>query len=491
MKAVTARALINWPWRTASFRLTAVVTALFLCAGLALMGGVYWSVSDLLLRQTVRDVTQRTSRLHAALEGARRSQVRETITRLAASSDGALYVLAGDEVLLGASGHDAILAGNLQRWPKGLSAHGRADVFEFNENGRRVLAVAIVRKLADGRVLLVGERASAQQALTERLRWIVVAGGLLVVLLGMAIGLALGYFVMRRIDEISRAGDAFLKGDLDVRVPVSGADDELDELARHLNDLLARIGQLMKGMREVSDNIAHDLKTPLSRLRIRAEAALDDRLDDDARRDALGEILVETDDIIRTFNALLQVARLEAGTLDKSPEVFDLAALVRDVAELYEPVAEEAGARLVVAAPASLRVSAHRQLVGQAITNLLENGLKYGCGSGHSPQLLDVRLVVEEGEIVLAIADRGPGIAAGDRERALQRFVRLDKSRTKPGTGLGLSLVAAVAHGHGGRVVLLDNAPGLIAQFRLPGSLLADESGGRAERNATRDKELA
>jgi len=181
---------------------------------------------------------------------------------------------------------------------------------------------------------------------------------------------------------------------------------------------------------------------------------------------------VETDDIIRTFNALLQVARLEVGVLDKSPETFDLAALVRDIAELYEPVAEEAGAILEVATPPTLDVSAHRQLIGQAVTNLLENGLKYGCDECCDKRELSIRLGVDEGEIVISVADRGPGIAAADRQRALERFVRLDASRTKPGTGLGLSLVTAVARGHGGRVLLLDNKPGLVAQFRLPASLL-------------------
>jgi signal transduction histidine kinase len=460
---VKARRFI--PWRTASFRLTATVTALFLLACLGVVGAIYWSVSDLLLRQAIDDIALRSSRLEAALKTAAPSEIKQTLDSLAEARDDGLYIVTD-------TSRARVLAGNLPNWPLNFPTDGRADIFEYSDNGNPVMAVGMASRLAGGRILLVARKAKAQQVLTARMRWIVVAGGGLIIGLGILAGLALGYFVIRRIDAISRAGDAFIQGDLAVRVPLSGADDELDDLARTLNHMLGRIAQLMSGMREVSDNIAHDLKTPLNRLRIRAEGALDDRLSDQARRDALAGILAETDDIIRTFNALLQVARLEVGVLDKSPETFDLAALVRDIAELYEPVAEEAGATLEVSTPPTLCVSAHRQLIGQAITNLLENGLKYGCDDSCDRRELGIRLVVDEGEIAISVADRGPGIAVPDRQRALERFVRLDASRTKPGTGLGLSLVAAVARGHGGRVLLLDNEPGLVAQFRLPASLL-------------------
>jgi signal transduction histidine kinase len=193
----------------------------------------------------------------------------------------------------------------------------------------------------------------------------------------------------------------------------------------------------------------------------------------DRIRDGLGHVIEDADELMKTFNALLLIARLEAGALDASAETFELAPLVRDVAELYEPVAEEAGLSLTCRAEGAIAIRANRQLIGQAIANLIDNAIKYGrrsegtaepsAGSG-----IEVTLDGESGIATITVADRGPGIPAADRERVLKRFVRLEASRTRPGTGLGLSLVAAVARLHGGSISLADNAPGLRVQLRLP-----------------------
>jgi signal transduction histidine kinase len=247
---------------------------------------------------------------------------------------------------------------------------------------------------------------------------------------------------------------------------IVGTGDEFDVLSTNLNAMLDRSEALMSGLREVSDNIAHDLKTPLSRLRISAESALMDPRGAEAYREGLEHTIDKADELIKTFNALLLVARLEAGVLDENAEAFDVGRLVRDFAELYEPVAEERGMKLVLDVAEGTTIIANRQLIGQAVANLIDNAIKYSAKTKDPVIRITMRA---DGEAVeIAVADRGPGIAPDDRERVLRRFVRLEKSRTEPGTGLGLSLVQAVARLHGGGVRLEDNAPGLRVVLRIP-----------------------
>ncbi len=253
---------------------------------------------------------------------------------------------------------------------------------------------------------------------------------------------------------------------------MSGSGDELDRLAQSLNLMLGRIEQLMAGMREVSDNIAHDLKTPLNRLRNRVEEALREPPDETSYRNALERTIEEADGLIKTFNALLSIARLEAGAGGDNRDRLDLAALVCDVAELYEPVAEERGIGLLAEVAEPVPVRGDRQLLGQAIANLIDNALKYGVVgpsqvNGHAPEVV-VQASSRDGVAEIAVSDRGPGVPESERERVLDRFVRLEASRSEPGSGLGLSLVAAVARLHGGDLRLEDNAPGLRVVLSIP-----------------------
>jgi signal transduction histidine kinase len=258
-----------------------------------------------------------------------------------------------------------------------------------------------------------------------------------------------------------------MAGDLSGRLPIAGTGDELDRLAENLNVMLERIEALMRGFREVSDNIAHDLKTPLTRLRNRAEEALRGGKGEPDYRRALETTIEESDSLIRTFNALLMIARAESGQAAEVAE-FDAAEIARDVGELYEPLAEEKGLVLRVDAAVPAPVRGNRELVSQALANLVDNAIKYvGAGKRVSSEIV-LRSVSEGDRILLVVEDQGPGIPEADRGRVVERFVRLEQSRSEPGSGLGLSLASAVARLHGGELKLEDNRPGLRAVLVLP-----------------------
>ncbi|RFB76321.1 sensor histidine kinase [Methylovirgula sp. 4M-Z18] len=292
---------------------------------------------------------------------------------------------------------------------------------------------------------------------------------LYLLVIGTAGGLFVAWRILRRVDAMNAAARTIMMGNMSGRLPVAGSQDELDRLAENLNAMLERISELMSGLREVSDNIAHDLKTPLTRLRNDAEQALRSAASPDEYRHSLEKIIDESDGLIRIFNALLMIARVESGASKDVMVSFDMAEVVHSVAELYEPVAEEAGARLDVDAMGPARVYGSRELIGQALVNLVENALKYGLeGGGSASEPLQIGMASSAETVDIWVGDHGPGIRVDDREHVLSRFVRLESARTRPGTGLGLALTAAVAKLHNGSLRLEDNHPGLRAILSLP-----------------------
>jgi len=310
----------------------------------------------------------------------------------------------------------------------------------------------------------------------ERLYHIVLAAGrwsvAIVIVLGLAGGLFVTRRVLRRVDAMTETTRTIMAGDLGERLPVAGTGDELDRLADNLNVMLERIEALMHGLKEVSDNIAHDLKTPLTRLRNRSEEALRTAKSEAEYRAALEGIIEDSEGLIRTFNALLMIARAESGQARDDMGEFDAAEVARDVGELYEPLAEQKGIALKVEAAAPAKLKGNRELVSQALANLVDNAIKYtaprdAAVNGVTPEIV-VRALDEGDRILLTVADGGPGIPEADRAHVVERFVRLEQSRSQPGSGLGLSLASAVARLHGGELTLADNQPGLKSVIALP-----------------------
>lgn len=329
-------------------------------------------------------------------------------------------------------------------------------------------AIALVSRLPNQMIVLVG------RDLGEPERFRAVVRRALMFALGMMAlgGLLIWYFVgrraLKRIDSVSEASRRIMGGDLTGRLPITGAGDEFDRLSENLNTMLTKIAGLNDGLKQVSDNIAHDLKTPLTRLRNRAEAALAGHPKAAGYREALELTIAESDRLIKTFNAILMISRLEAGNSTEALASVDLSATIRDVVELYEPVAEERDVVLEAADHGAALVDGNRELIGQALSNVVDNAIKYSTGTNGKPAV-QVSIEKADGEIRLKVTDNGPGIPdEGDRERATERFVRLEQSRSQPGSGLGLSLAKAVMKFHGGRLDLAPGDPGLTVVMAFP-----------------------
>ncbi|WFP62065.1 HAMP domain-containing sensor histidine kinase [Mesorhizobium sp. WSM4904] len=329
-------------------------------------------------------------------------------------------------------------------------------------------AIALVLRLPNQMIMLVGRDLGEP----ERFRAVIKRSLMLALgMMGLG-GLLIWFFVgraaLKRIDSVSDASRRIMGGDLSGRLPVTGAGDEFDRLSENLNTMLARIAMLNEGLKQVSDNIAHDLKTPLTRLRNRAEATLAGKHKTIDYRQALEGTIAESDQLIKTFNAILMISRLEAGYSSETTSPVDLAATVSDVVELYEPVAEEAGVALETTVPEAFTINGNRELIGQALSNIVDNAIKYSTGAAENPKVC-VTLERAGGEIKLAVSDNGHGIPDdADRARVTERFVRLEKSRSQPGSGLGLSLAKAIMTFHNGRLDLLPANPGLSVVMSFP-----------------------
>lgn len=353
--------------------------------------------------------------------------------------------------------------GDLQAWPSDLKTNAQvrniwiADKQISTQGKRDGYWPMIAQTLEDGSRLLLAQ--SLEQA--EELQEIILYTILIILIVSVGLALMMGLFISRtvfmRIDKINRTANAISSGDFSQRIAVSQRNDEFDLLATQLNTMLQRIEQLLTGMRQVTDNIAHDLRQPLSRLRNRLEITLLEQRNTLEYEQVLGETIEDTDELIQTFNALLEIAQTEAGSFRGEWTSINFSALLTELAELYQALAKSQNKHLTIHVQTDLKIIGNRHLLAQAISNLLDNAIKYTQESGHI--ILDARLY--QGKVRIQVSDDGLGIPSKHHALVLERFARLDIARSTSGNGLGLSLVAAVMQLHNAKLSLLNNQPGL------------------------------
>lgn len=455
-------------FRTTAFKLSFAYLVVFATFALLALGYVAWNASRALDDQMVSTIEAEINGLSEQYKVGGLRRLISAVERRAGEPGASLYLVtnaAGERIV-----------GNIDALPTGLIVDpGQTEANYARIGGARDLehrAIMQIFVLPGGFRLLVGRDVAERDRLRAVIGRTFGSSVGLVVLLGVIGAWFIASRVLKRVDAMTETTRRIMAGDLDGRLAVAGTGDELDRLARNLNAMLERIGELMRGLRDVSDNIAHDLKTPLTRLRNRAEEALRTAETPDALRAAMEGVIEESDGLIRIFNALLMIARLEGVNAREDFQAFDVAAMVQAVAELYEPLASEQGLTLQVeTADAPLTLRGNRELIGQALANLVDNAVKYGGPSG------EIRLSAARAgdSLRLGVADSGPGIPSEARGRVLDRFVRLEEARSRPGFGLGLSLVNAVVRLHQGTLALEDHAPGLSVVITLPAG---DPTGG-------------
>jgi len=461
--------------RTTAFRLTLVYLFLFALFAASLLGYFAWNTRRMITEQIATTVNAETGELSDIFGRRGLRGLVFNIENRALRPGANLYLVTTPTGLAIAGNVGSLAPGVMATTGWSETAYRRLD--EQDSADHR--ALVRVSELPSGFRLLIGrdleERRRLFGIVAKAAQWSV----LIVVVLGLGGGIFVARRVLRRIDALTGTTQRIMAGDLSGRLPVGRSGDELDRLAENLNAMLERIEALMVGLKEVSDNIAHDLKTPLTRLRNRAEEALARSGSEAEYRGALERTIEESDGLIRTFNALLMIARAESGQARGNMDDFDAADVANGIHELYEPLAEDDGVTLHVKASSS-PLHGNRELISQALANLVENAIKYGKPAPAAQPLSagavaanDAREILIEArrdgdQILLSVTDHGPGIPEADRKHAVERFVRLEASRTQPGSGLGLSLASAVATLHGGELRLGDAHPGLTATLAIP-----------------------
>ncbi len=443
-------------------RLTLLYTLIFGVLAVGVVSYISISTGRLVIQQvrvTVDEEVQQLARIYRRF-GTRRMIA--TIERRSRQPGANLYrVMSRDGI---------VLAGNVASMDERMLDHTgwRLHPFRYERGtptpGPPPLAIGRVFDLTGGAKLLVGRDigdANTFRSIVRRASSISIT---VLVLTGLFLVLVLGRRAVRRLDTVTATTGRIVEGDLSQRLPVSSKADEFDRLSVALNEVLERVERLDSGVRNVSDNIAHDLKTPLTRLRNRADALARSN-DPKETVDTAQNIVAEADGLIRTFDALLLISQTESGARPVALARFEIVPIVESVFELFEPSTEEAGVELTLNVECEPQVEGHRELLAQVLTNLLDNALKYAAGKDAA---IEMSVECTSDDILLVVADNGPGIAKEDRAIVRERFVRLDESRTTKGFGLGLAMVEAVARVHNGSLMLDDNEPGLRAILRLP-----------------------
>ena len=451
-------------FKTTAVKLTLIYMTVFIAFTIAMVGYLAYTLNNQLSTQLNQTISSELAGLNDHYD---QNGIRGLLDHLDSRSR-----LPGAPALLVTNFQGRGLAGNIPNLPPDFLSLDRQALHplpynRLRSNGEIEATVAMVRifNLPSGFHLIIGRDVGEREEFKQIISGFILIMVISLVVLGFLSWFLVGRRVLRRIDTMSATSQTIVAGNLSERLAIDGSGDEFDRLAGNLNDMLDRIEALLNGLKDVSDNIAHDLKTPLTRMRNRVESVLAGKANKTKMQAALEGTIVESDQLINIFDALLRIARVEAGSSIGVDETINLDAIVADVVELYEPVAEDEGLSLIHHLSDDAReLAVNRELLSQAIANLIDNAIKY-AGSGAK---VEVSVTFEQNMAAIEVSDDGPGIDAKDFERVKKRFTRLDESRSKSGSGLGLSLVSVVAKLHGGTLDFDDNNPGLIARIKIP-----------------------
>ena len=448
--------------RSTTFRLALISIGLFGAVVIALFGYVYCSTTSFVLSRSDSAIEAELATLRNAYDKSGREGLIRAIEQRSSAADfeGGVYLLA-DELF-------APVAGTLKKWPavKGAGewTEFRSDALNSRAGTDQLLFRARWETLQNGSHLLVGKDITDLGLFATEISGALAFALLLIFVLAAVASVSVTRRTVGRIESINMTSRAIMESGLGRRIPLRGTQDEWDQLAQNLNSMLERIEMLMAEVKQVSDNVAHDLRTPLARMRGRLEKASSESSAPDHDLSLITETMADLDDVLRMFSSLTRISQIEAANQTAGFRTVNLTEIATEVAELFDAAAEGKGGRVGVFGDKTARISADRDLLFDAISNLVDNAIKYGRDGG----LVSIRLDQKNGETILSVSDDGPGIPSEEFEYVFKRFYRLERSRGTPGNGLGLSLVAAVARLHGANIRLFDNAPGLTVELRFP-----------------------
>jgi signal transduction histidine kinase len=444
--------------RSRTFKQALIWIAIVGAVIFALLDYVYWSTASYLRGRSDHAIVAELASLQKAYASAGRTGLIATISqRLAGQrSNGGVYLLADSSF--------APLAGNLADWP--LAMKGSSGWDNFNARESRSLLRARFETLPDGSHLLVGKDIDDLDEFAQKIKVAIALCILWMFALGGAVGVAITRRTVGRIESINATSRAIMQRGLDQRIPLRGTRDEWDELAANLNSMLDRIEALMVEVKQVTDNVAHDLRTPLARMRGRLERAYNKQRDGDYDQSLIANTIADLDGVLRMFTSLTRISQIEVQDRTAAFRSINLMEIASEVVELFDAAAEDKRGHLKIVGDQSVLATGDRDLLFDAVANLVDNAIKHGRDAGH----VTVEAKVSDGGAVISVADDGPGIPLDEFQHVFKRFYRLERSRSTPGNGLGLSLVAAVARLHAAHIEMVDNAPGLKIQLRFPSS---------------------
>jgi signal transduction histidine kinase len=443
---------------SSTFKLALIAIGTFGVIVSIIFSYVYLSTISYVRSRSDRTIQTDYATLRDAYERSGRDGLTDAIRRRMA------YRGSADRVYILVDASSAVLAGNLKAWPSSVTATSGWTEFRApppTGTTNEPLIRAMLETFPSGDRLLVGRDISDIDSFTWRIEAAAISGIALIFVLAGVASVLVTRRTVGRIEQINATSRAIMQSGLDKRIPLRGTSDEWDRVAENLNLMLDRIETLMGEVKQVSDNVAHDLRTPLTRMRGRLERAYHGERASDADQSLIGDTIADLDDVLRMFSSITRISQIEAQARKDAFRKVNLVEIASKVVELYDAAAEQDGTHLSIVGDRNVVVTGDRDLIFDAIANVVDNAIKHGRAGG------EVRVTIEsaDGEPVISIADDGPGIPADEREHVFKRFYRLEQSRYTSGHGLGLSLVAAVARLHGARIEVLDNAPGV--QFKL------------------------